>query len=67
MSTLISRDIEEITGIHLRSKTGLGPSLALDQILLHATITDIVSSFQLEPVTTELLRDREYISPPHTS
>jgi len=57
MTTLISKDIEEITGVHVRAKTGLGASVALDRVLLFPAAADILAGFTLEP-STEVLRNR---------
>jgi len=48
-TTLISKDIEEITGIHIRAKIGLGASLALDRIVLFPALADILHAAHLEP------------------
>jgi len=49
ISTLISKDIEEVTGIHVRTKIGLGASIAFDRVFLFPAIADILAAAHLVP------------------
>jgi hypothetical protein len=57
-STVVSKDIEEITAFHVRAKTGLGASIQFDRVFLFPAICEIVSGFNFDPSEEVLEQQR---------
>jgi len=49
VTTLIGKDIEEVSAVHVRAKTGLGASVAFDRVLLFPAASECLAKFNLTP------------------